>query len=45
MSALCESCVLSGRSLRGGPIPRSEESDRVFVCVCVGVCVCVCHCV
>jgi hypothetical protein len=31
----CECCVLSGRGLRDGPIPRSEESYRLW---CVSVC-------
>jgi len=30
-----ECCVLSGRSLNDGPIPRLEESYRVWVCHCV----------
>ena len=29
----CECCVLSGRGLSDGPIPRLEESYRVRVCV------------
>jgi hypothetical protein len=30
----CECCVLSGRGLCDGPIPRPEESYRVCVYVC-----------
>ena len=33
MSVTCEYCVLSGRGLCVGPIPRPEESYRVCVCV------------
>jgi hypothetical protein len=33
MSVSCECCVLSGRGLCDGPIPRTEESYRVCVCV------------
>jgi hypothetical protein len=33
---VCECCVLSGRGLCDGPIPRPEESYRV--CVCVAEC-------
>jgi hypothetical protein len=33
MNVSCECCVLSGRGLRIGPIPRPEKSYRVFVCV------------
>ena len=32
-----ECCVLSGRGLHEGSIPRPEESYRVCVCVCVCV--------
>ena len=32
MSVSCECCVLSGRGLCDGPIPRPEESYRVWVC-------------
>ena len=35
MSVSCECCVLSGRGLSNGPIPRSEESYRLW---CVIVC-------
>jgi hypothetical protein len=35
MSVCCECCVLSGRGLGGGPIPRPEESYRLwYVTVC-----------
>jgi hypothetical protein len=34
MSVCCECCVLSGRVLCDGPIPRPEESYRVW-CVWV----------
>jgi len=37
MTLSCRCCVLSGRSLCDGLIPRPEESYRV--CVCVFVCV------
>ena len=39
MSVSCECCVLSVRGLCDGPIPRTEESYRVFVCmfVCVSL--------
>ena len=39
MSVSCECCLMSGRGLWGGPIPRPEESYRLCVCVCVCVCV------
>ena len=46
MSVSCDCYVLSGRGLRGGPIPHPEESYRVGMCVYVFVCararVCVC---
>jgi hypothetical protein len=35
MSVCCECCVLSGRGLCDGPIPRAEESYRLW---CVIVC-------
>jgi hypothetical protein len=35
MYLCCECCVLSGRSLCDGPIPRPDESYHVCVCVCV----------
>ena len=35
LSVCCESCVLSGRGLYDGPIPRQEESYRLW---CVVVC-------
>jgi hypothetical protein len=35
MSVSCESCVLSGRGLCDGPIPRPEESYRLW---CVSQC-------
>ena len=35
MSVSCECCVLSGRGLCDGPIPRPEEPYRVW---CVVVC-------
>jgi hypothetical protein len=34
MSVCCECCVLSGRGLCDGLIPRPEESYRVW-CVCM----------
>ena len=37
MSVCCECCVLSGRGLCDGLIPRPEESYRLCVCVCVCV--------
>jgi hypothetical protein len=37
MSYSCECCVLSGKGLCDGLIPRPEESYRVCVCVCVCV--------
>jgi len=40
MSISCECCVLSGRGLCFGLIPRSGESYRV--CVCVFMCVTEC---
>ena len=39
MSVSCERCVLSGRGLCDGPIPRSEESYRVL-CVSLSVTKC-----
>ena len=33
----CKCCVLTGKGLYDGPIPRPEESYRVWVCVCVCV--------
>jgi hypothetical protein len=47
MSVACECRVLSGGGLCDGPIPRPDESYRLWcvcvcVCVCVSVCVCVC---
>jgi hypothetical protein len=33
MSVSCEGCVLSGTGLCDGPIPRPDESYRVFMCV------------
>ena len=42
MSVCCECCVLSGRGLCDGMIPRPESRiDSVCVCVCVCVRVCV----
>ena len=38
MSVSCKCCVLSGRGLCDGPIPRPEESYCVCVCVCVFDC-------
>jgi hypothetical protein len=35
MFVSCECCVLSGRGLCDGPIPRSEESYRLW---CVSEC-------
>ena len=35
VSVTCDYCMLSGRGLCNGPIPRPEESNRVYVCVCV----------
>jgi hypothetical protein len=35
MSVSCECCVLSGRGLCAGPIPRPEESYRLW---CVSEC-------
>jgi hypothetical protein len=43
LSLVSECCILSGRGLCEGPIPRPEESYRVCVCVCVCVCVTECH--
>jgi hypothetical protein len=40
MSVSCECCVLSGRGLCDGPIPRPEESYRLYVCVSVCVIEC-----
>ena len=34
MSSPWVSCVLSGRGLRGRPIPRPEQSYLVCVCLC-----------
>ena len=53
ISVSCDCCVLSGRGLWDGLIPRPREPGRVSVCVCVCVCgvyvcgyvVCVCVCV
>ena len=43
--AVCrECCVLTGRGLCDGLIPRPEESYQLCLCVCVSVCVCVCVC-
>ena len=39
MFVSCKCCVLSGRGLCDGPIPRLEESYCARVCVCVCVCV------
>jgi hypothetical protein len=36
-------CVLSGRGLCAGPIPRPEESYRVYVCVCMSFSVIRCN--
>ena len=35
LSVSFECCVLSGRGLCDGPIPRPEESYRVRACACV----------
>jgi hypothetical protein len=35
MFVCCECCVLSGRVLCDGPIPRPEESYRLWLCDCV----------
>ena len=43
ISVFCECCVLSGRVLCDRPIPRPEESYRVW-CVVESVCVCVFVC-
>ena len=40
MSLSSECCVLSGRGLCVGPIPRLEESYLVCVCVCICVLEC-----
>ena len=32
MFVCCECCVLSGRGLCDGPIPRPEESYRLWLC-------------
>ena len=37
VSVSCECCVLSGRGLCDGLIPRPDESSHVCVCVCVCV--------
>jgi hypothetical protein len=37
MDVCLEFCVLSGRGLCDGPIPRPGDSYRLFVCVCVCV--------
>ena len=34
MDVCCECCVLSGRVLCDGPIPRPEESYRLWLCDC-----------
>jgi len=39
-----ECCLLSGRGLCDGPIPRPEKSYRVCVSVRASVRVCVCAC-
>ena len=44
MSDYCKCCVLSGRGLCVGLMPRPDESYRLW-CVCVCVCVYVCVCV
>ena len=45
MDVSCECCVMSGRGLCDGPIPRPEESYRLYVCVYLCVCDCACECV
>ena len=45
MFVSCNCCVLSGRGLCDGPIPRLEESYRVCVCACACARACVCVCV
>jgi len=40
MSVCCVCCVLQGRGLFEGPIPRLEESYDMCVCVCVCVIEC-----
>jgi len=40
MSVSSECCVLSGRGLCDGPVPRPEESCRM----CMRACVCVIEC-
>ena len=39
MSVSCECCVLPGRDLCVGLIPRPEELYSMCMCVCVCVCV------
>jgi hypothetical protein len=45
MTVSQECCILSGRGLCDGLIPRPEESYLVYLCVFECVCVCVCVCV
>ena len=42
MSVSFECGVSSGTGLCEGPIPRPEESYRVYICVCVWMCVRLC---
>ena len=39
LSVFCACCVLPGRAVCEGPIPRPEESYSVCVCLCVCLCV------
>ena len=43
MSVSCVCCVLLGRGLFEGPIPRLEESYEMCVCVCVSLSVISCN--
>ena len=40
MDVSCECCVMLGSGLCDGPIPRPEESYRLYVVVCVCVTEC-----
>ena len=43
MGVYCECCVFAGRGIFDGPIPRPEESYRVYVCVCFSLSVIKCN--